>query len=112
MIGDKETEKLVCLLGKLKELDPDTWEKWFNDYDVYGLDDMQLDNLQGCLQRACAERGWPVVISFYPPEGPCKGCYRAYIWHTLRCTMTRGDTLVPTLLAAYLRAVKKTEKVV
>lgn len=102
---------LTELLEELKQVDPETYRKWFNDYDVLGLDQWQLDSLQGCIQRACERRGWPVVLSFdCDPDHPqtwvaeiCDG------WALLGMAVGR-ESPAEALLAAYVAAVKKEEK--
>jgi hypothetical protein len=98
---------LPDLLEELKQVDPETYRKWFNDYDVLGLDQWQLDSLQGCIQRACERRGWPFHVAYYPPEGPTAPYYQAYIWPALKCHTAQADSAAEALLAAYIAAVKE-----
>ena len=102
---------LPDLLEELKQVDPETYRKWFNDYDVLGLDQWQLDSLQGCIQRACERRGWPVVLSFdCDPDHPhtwvaeiCDG------WALLGMAVGH-ESPSEALLAAYVAAVKKEKR--
>lgn len=105
---------LTELLEELKQVDPETYRKWFNDYDILGLDQWQLDSLQGCIQRACERRGWGLVIERSKDSGPYEwsaytgheeppGAFRAaYSWGI----RYYGGSAAEALLAAYIAAVK------
>ena len=104
---------LPDLLEELKQVDPETYRKWFNDYDVLGLDQWQLDSLQGCIQRACEGRGWEIEQNYRTRgrDGDLPKNMRHYAvvtsWyndvHTYR---GMGGTSASALLAAYIAAVK------
>ena len=106
---------LPDLLEELKQVDPETYRKWFNDYDVLGLDQWQLDSLQGCIQRACERWEWHWLV--------CMDCWRegeyraemsiiseSCISDMVEITtiaMKWGDSAAEALLAAYVAAVKE-----
>ena len=88
---------LFELLDELKRVDLETYRKWFNDYDILGLDQWQLDSLQGCIQRACERRGWGFIICNQVANVCTKtSTYASEIY----------DTPAEALLAAYVAAVK------
>ena len=92
---------LPDLLEELKQVDPETYRKWFNDYDVLGLDQWQLDSLQGCIQQACEKRGWCFMVCNHIADVSTeKDIYDSEI----------HDYPAEALLAAYIAAVKKEEK--
>jgi len=100
---------LYELLEELKQVDLETYRKWFNDYDILGLDQWQLDSLQGCIQRACEKREWSITLSFnYDLD-------RTKTWMVEICDnewtvigITEGyDSAVESLLVAYITAVKE-----
>lgn len=109
---------LTELLEELKQVDPETYRKWFNDYDVLGLDQWQLDSLQGCIQRACERREWHWLV--------CMDCWRegeyraemsiiseSCISDMVEITtiaMKWGDSATEALLAAYIAAVREEAK--
>ena len=109
---------LPDLLEELKQVDPETYRKWFNDYDVLGLDQWQLDSLQGCIQRACEKREWHWLV--------CMDCWRegeyraemsiiseSCISDMVEITtiaMKWGDSDAEALLAAYIAAVRAEAK--
>ena len=109
---------LTELLEELKQVDPETYRKWFNDYDVLGLDQWQLDSLQGCIQRACERREWHWTIM----KDPYQDGYRAEIAVVseshlsdhiciddlaIKCATSPAEAL----LAAYIAAVKEEKQV-
>ena len=102
---------LFELLDELKRVDLETYRKWFNDYDILGLDQWQLGSLQGCIQRACERRGWPVVLSFdCDPDHPhtwvaeiCDG------WALLGMAVGH-ESPAEALLSAYIAAVKEEKR--
>lgn len=105
---------LFELLDELKRVDLETYRKWFNDYDILGLDQWQLDSLQGCIQRACERYGWELEQNYRTRgrDGDLPQSMRHYAiitaWyrevHTYR---GMGDTAAEALLAAYVAAVKE-----
>ena len=106
---------LFELLDELEQVDLETYRKWFNDYDVLGLDQWQLDSLQGCIQRACERRKWGMVIEWSMDGGPYE--WSAYIGHeeppgAFKAAYSwsvryYGDSPAEALLAAYIAAVKE-----
>ena len=110
---------LTELLEELKQVDPETYRKWFNDYDVLGLDQWQLDSLQGCIQRACEKRKWTWCISKQPPDeknshyadiSKIVSGYDGDYWHEDHescITWEDANSPAEALLAAYVAAVKK-----
>ncbi len=99
------------LLEELERVDLETYRKWFNDYDILGLDQWQLDSLQGCIQRACERRGWPVVLSFdfdsdHPQTWVAKICDG---WALLGMAVGH-ESPAEALLAAYMAAVKEEKR--
>jgi hypothetical protein len=105
------------LLDRLKDIDSRVFKLWFNDYDIFGLDQWQLDCLQGHLQRAIDERGWTWSICRLTPE--CKSRFSACInvvepgydgdyyntYHEYCITEKEGESPVEALLECYLEAV-------
>ena len=104
---------LFELLDELEQVDLETYRKWFNDYDVLGLDQWQLDSLQGCIQRACERRGWPVVLSFdCDPDHPQTWVAEICDGKGALLGMAVGhESLSEALLAAYVAAVKEEKQV-
>ena len=108
---------LFELLDELKRVDLETYRKWFNDYDILGLDQWQLDSLQGCIQRACERYGWELEQNYRTRgrDGDLPQSMRHYAiitaWyrevHTYR---GMGDTAAEALLAAYVAAVKEEKR--
>ena len=99
------------LLDELKQVDPETYRKWFNDYDVLGLDQWQLDSLQDCIQRACERRGWPLVLSFDCDPGHQKTWVAKICdgWTLLGLSAGHASP-AEALLAAYIAAVRAEAK--
>lgn len=107
------------LLEKLKLLDPATWNRYeeteldSDDWeDTVFIDHLsesaQMAWLQAVLQDAISGKGWPYQIAYYPPEGPTKWFYRAYIWPKIKCVMEQSDSPAKSLLAAYIAACEAT----
>lgn len=105
---------LFELLDELKRVDLETYRKWFNDYDILGLDQWQLDSLQGCIQRAIEQREWDlrqdqwVVNLDSTDEVYYYSAIVAGISETGRSPeyKGRGKSQADALLAAYVAAVK------
>jgi hypothetical protein len=98
---------IPALLEELREVEPLLWEKitYLDQGDrvikfaYQVLDDFALDHLQGCIQRAIAEKGWSYQQILY--QNPT--IYEAYlIGH--RETIRRASTPSAAILAAYIEA--------
>ena len=108
---------LTELLEELKQVDPETYRKWFNDYDVLGLDQWQLDSLQDCIQRACERRGWEIEQNYRTRgrDGDLPKNMRHYAvvtsWdNDVHTYHGMGNSATKALLAAYIAAVKEEER--
>ena len=113
---------LYELLEELKQVDLETYRKWFNDYDILGLDQWQLDSLQGCIQRACERRGWTWVVFKQTPDNEKSHCgeigevapgYDREITmsnHEYCMASVEMDSAAEALLAAYVAAVKEEKR--
>ena len=108
------------LLEELKAVDPETAEDIGDVVNVisiksdgsFTLDAYYPDFIiQGCIQRACERRGWPVVLSFdCDPDHPhtwvaeiCDG------WALLGMAVGH-ESPAEALLAAYVAAVKEEKR--
>lgn len=103
------------LLEKLKSLDPTTYERYIGS-DLVSSDQPEYISawiltesakmawLQACVQDAISGKGWPYQIAYYPPEGPTKWFYRAYLWPEIKCVIEQSDSPAKSLLAAYIAA--------
>ena len=104
---------LFELLDELKRVDLETYRKWFNDYDILGLDQWQLDSLQGCIQRACERYGWELEQNYRTRgrDGDLPKNMRHYAvvtsWdNDVHTYHGMGNSATKALLAAYVAAVK------
>ena len=95
---------IPALLEELREVDFETWNKIYvrcnfveTSYDT----EFGQDFIQGCIQRAIAEKGWSYQQILY--QNPT--IYEAYlIGH--RETIRRANTPSAAILAAYIEAVR------
>ena len=104
------------LLEELKGIDPETADDIGDIVNVISiLSDGSFSSdayypdfiIQGCLQRACERRGWPLILSFdCDPDHP-------QTWVAERCDgwallgmAVRHESPSEALLAAYVAAVK------
>jgi len=113
---------LFELLDELKRVDLETYRKWFNDYDILGLDQWQLDSLQGCIQRACERRGWTWKVFKQTADNEKSHCgeigkvapgYEGYYYeqcHEYCMASIEADYAAEALLAAYIAAVREEAK--
>ena len=129
-------EDLTALADDLRRKDPETWEKiergiplkprgQYLTYDNGEIRSVQYEAafipfselpaevamnwLQGCLQRACEKRGWPIVLAFdCNPVHPrtweaeiCNGLENGVLGSAKGC-----PSPAHALLAAYLQALE------
>ena len=96
-----------ALLGELLEVDPETmtainfYSKGLQGFDIDTNPNklVKEDIIQGCIQRAIAEKGWSYQQILY--QNPT--IYEAYlIGH--RETIRRANTPAAAILAAYIEA--------
>ena len=99
---------IPALLEELREVDADTYreiQKRLLHYMIAPQMDapIVLDHIQGCIQRAIAEKGWSYQQILY--QNPT--IYEAYlIGH--RETIRRASTPSAAILAAYIEAKRAT----
>lgn len=91
------------LLVELKAVDPDTADD-IGDYPDFII--------QGCLQRACERRGWPLILSFdCDPDHPQTWVAEICDGKGALLGMAVGhESLSEALLAAYVAAVKEEKR--
>ena len=101
-------------LGRLKELDPETFDEWRYvyrgnwegaEYSGVKLERTDLWLLQGVIQEAIVARGWIFSLD------RVNGHYTAYIWDERDREMGAGsrDTPAEALLRAYITALEAAE---
>ena len=102
---------IPALLEELREVDLETYVcflrlKSASRGEIQDIEAMELidhDIIQGCIQRAIAEKGWSYQQILY--QNPT--IYEAYlIGH--RETIRRANTPAAAILAAYIEAVRAT----
>ena len=102
---------ITALLEELREVDFDAWKDIRFLLGNVGMDNgpreipleqhIYQDLIQGCIQRAIAEKGWSYQQILY--QNPT--IYEAYlIGH--RETIRRANTPAAAILAAYIEAVR------
>lgn len=102
---------LFELLDELKRVDLETYRKWFNDYDILGLDQWQLDSLQGSIQRACERRGdWEVSVWWKDNKWVALIRLPGGYTDPHKVFAEESDSAAEALLAAYIAAVKEAKR--
>lgn len=100
---------LAELLEGLKVADPETYEE-ISHLEFVGWHqprNQALDHLQGCIQRACERRGWPLVLSFdCDPDHQKTWVAKICDGWTLLGLSAGHASPAEALLAAYIAAVK------
>ena len=101
---------LAALLEELRKIDPLVYVN--SDPDMLELEDINMaDVLQGCIQRACERRGWPVVLSFdCDPDHPQTWVAEICDGWALLGMAVRHESPSEALLAAYVAAIKEEKR--
>jgi hypothetical protein len=103
------------LLERLKKVDPETYREWYASEGVYPeegyeLSDVELDVLQGTIQRAIEAKGWGISIGLDIKMDDSKG-WSAYIGKPVPfgakwAENSYGDSPTAAILSAYLAALE------